>query len=93
MAILHSPHIGKPYVSKNNAKHVVGTRCAHCGRLMNNFAGGHSQGYQGENLCHPNASNRPDCYRLVTVYNHEMPCTKKTCYEDHVDFMTYVDGE
>lgn len=65
------------------------TRCAHCGRQMNNFAGGSSK-VGGNNTCHPNAKDRPDCYRLVTVYKHEMPCTHKSCYEDGKTFIEYV---
>ena len=64
--------------------------CAHCGRVMNNFAGGYSRGYHGEPLCHPNAPNRPDCYRLVTVYGHKTPCVRKKCFEDLPNFMDYV---
>jgi len=26
-------------------------------------------------LCHPNEAGRMDCYRLVTVYGHETPCS------------------
>jgi len=66
--------------------------CAHCSRLMNNFAGGYSRGPTGQVLCHPNATGRPDCYKLVTVYNHEVPCTGTVCYEDNHDFMEYVEG-
>lgn len=29
-------------------------------------------------LCHPNATGRPDCYRLVTLYHHSMPCAECT---------------
>lgn len=71
--------VGKPW-----------TRCSHCNRPMNDYAGGSSKGYNGENLCHPNAKNRPDCYALVTRYGHETPCQSKTCYEDHAELMTYV---
>lgn len=64
--------------------------CAHCERQMSNFEGGYSRGYNNEPLCHPNVGNRPDCYKLVTIYNHPTPCDRKTCYENHEDFMTYV---
>jgi len=66
------------------------TKCDHCGRQCSNFAGGFSRGYNNERLCHPNAKNRPDCYKLVTVYKHETPCKNKTCYEDHENLMDYV---
>jgi hypothetical protein len=64
--------------------------CAHCNRLMNDFAGGYSRGHHNEPLCHPNTKDRPDCYKLVTLYNHESPCISETCYENHKDFMVYV---
>lgn len=67
------------------------TRCRHCGRIMNDFAGGSAK--VGPNpVCHPNAKNRPDCYKLVTVYGHPMPCDSDTCREDHTDLLTYVDA-
>jgi hypothetical protein len=68
----------------------VGIKCAHCDRLCGNFAGGYAGGHNGENLCHPNVSGRPDCYRLVTVYGHKTPCTRKTCYQDHDDPKKYI---
>lgn len=64
--------------------------CAHCDRLMNDYEGGYSRGYNNEPLCHPNAKNRPDCYRLVTTYDHATPCKNPVCYEDHDDLLTYV---
>lgn len=64
--------------------------CAHCGRVMNNFAGGYSRGRNGEPLCLPNAPNRPNCYKLVTQYGHKTPCVRKKCFEDHPDFLDYV---
>lgn len=45
--------------------------CVHCGRVMNDYNGGHG-GYNGLPLCHPNAPNRPDCYHMVTVYHHQL---------------------
>lgn len=68
----------------------LSTACAHCERQMNNYAGGYSRGYKNELLCHPNAANRPDCYALVTRYQHPTPCDSTTCYEDHAELMTYV---
>lgn len=54
--------------------------CAHCGALdIGSFAAGYAS-VPGTNentqalLCHPNIPGRPDCYRLVTMFNHEMPC-------------------
>ena len=67
------------------------SKCHHCERITGDYAGGYSRGYNNELLCHPNAKNRPDCYQLVTRYNHSTPCDRKTCYEDHADFLTYVD--
>jgi len=66
-------------------------RCAHCGRACNNFAGGSSK-VGNKLLCHPNVGNRPDCYALVSRYNHTTPCDGTVCYEDHADLMTYVNG-
>jgi len=66
--------------------------CVHCRRQMNNLAGGFSRGFNNEPLCHPNAKNRPDCYKLVTLYKHPVPCTSTVCYEDHEDLLTYVKG-
>lgn len=74
-------------------KSALARDCAHCERKMCNFAGGYSRGYNNELLCLPNAKNRPDCYALVTRYNHSTPCDRKTCYEDHEDIMTYVNGK
>lgn len=48
--------------------------CGHCGRTD---LGTHAAGYGAigrTRLCHPNVAGRPDCYRLVTVYGHRMPC-------------------
>lgn len=46
--------------------------CGHCGRDdVGTFFAGYSFA-DGEFLCHPNIYGRPDCYRLVTVYNHPM---------------------
>jgi hypothetical protein len=57
-------------------------RCAHCGRVMSNFAGGYSR-IGGKPLCHPNVTGRPNCYELVDRYKHTMPCDGSLCYEDH----------
>lgn len=43
-------------------------RCAHCGRVCGDFAGGYAA-VNNKHVCHPNAHGRPDCYRLVTVYH------------------------
>lgn len=51
------------------------TTCGHCGA---GDVGSIEAGYSvlgDAYLCHPNERGRPDCYRLVTVYHHEMPCT------------------
>lgn len=44
--------------------------CAHCGRNCGDHAGGMAS-VDGQPVCHPNFSDRPDCYHLVTVY-HEV---------------------
>lgn len=48
--------------------------CGHCDRPIQG-----SGWAEGQPLCHPDASflghlGRLDCYRLVTVYHHPMPC-------------------
>lgn len=41
-------------------------KCLHCGRTL-----GVTYGTVGEfRVCHPDASDRPDCYHLITVYHH-----------------------
>lgn len=67
--------------------------CAHCNRIMNDFAGGYARGFHNELLCHPNAKDRPNCYKLVTLYNHETPCSKTVCYENHLDQLIYMNGK
>lgn len=69
----------------------ITTGCAHCARRIGNFASGSSRGHNNEPLCHPNGPNRPDCYKLVTLYKHSTPCDRTKCYEDHPNFMDYVD--
>lgn len=45
--------------------------CGHCGRVCGDSAGGYGS-VNNVHLCHPNAHNRPDCYRLVTVYHRPL---------------------
>ena len=85
------PSNNRPKVKKASGHNVFISPCAHCERDMNNFAGGYSRGYNNEFLCHPNEANRPDCYRLVTVYGHITPCDKEVCYENHSKFTDYLD--
>lgn len=52
--------------------------CAHCG--------GTARGYAkvgDRRLCHPNEG--VDCYHLVTVYKHEMPCVPCTISRERID--------
>lgn len=42
--------------------------CGHCGRPCGNFEGGFAI-VASVRVCHPNVKDRPDCYRLITVYN------------------------
>lgn len=59
-----------------------GMICGHCGATdVGSPAAGYARGaittatgVVGATLCHPNETGRPDCYRLVTVYRHNMPC-------------------
>lgn len=49
--------------------------CGHCGATdVGTFEGGYGSVGRAD-LCHPNESGRPDCYHLVTVYHHPMPCS------------------
>lgn len=41
--------------------------CGHCGERMRGYAS-----FRNKWLCHPD--DGLDCYRLVTVYGHPMPC-------------------
>lgn len=57
---------------------VTAEQCGHCGAMdVGTWAAGRSS-IGPIALCHPRvdtpAGARPDCYRLVTVYGHEMPC-------------------
>jgi hypothetical protein len=47
------------------------TICGHCHKAQRGFA---SVTVDGDSvpLCHPD--DGPDCYHLVTVYHHPMPC-------------------
>ena len=62
--------------------------CGHCGRTdVGTMAGGYGQARHPEtresvDLCHPSVPGRPDCYRLVTIYHHNMPCTLRQCLPD-----------
>lgn len=47
--------------------------CAHCGADMSDRAARGTSSVDGRPLCHPN-DDGPDCYHLVTVYKHPMPC-------------------
>jgi hypothetical protein len=51
---------------------VVGrpSTCVHFGRTCDNIADGYAS-IDGQPVCHPNFSDRPDCYHLITVY-HEV---------------------
>jgi hypothetical protein len=81
----------KPKVRKYNDRMIDpgGIRCAHCARMTGTFASGFARA-AGKPLCHPNVPGRPDCYQLVTVHQHEIPCISSTCYEDHEDPKTYL---
>lgn len=46
--------------------------CAHC---LGPQVG--SASVAGQSLCHPDGGL--DCYRLVTVYHHDMPCAESPC--------------
>ena len=46
--------------------------CAHCGQPMRGFGYLGRAGEPDRFLCHPDTG--PDCYHLVTVYDHPTPC-------------------
>lgn len=48
--------------------------CGHCGLQLL----GYGTAETGEKLCHPDQPAM-DCYRLVTVYQHDMPCERQVC--------------
>lgn len=71
--------------------------CAHCGREVSGYAA-----VNGQQLCHPDYGL--DCYRLVTIYKHPMPCPCRHATSEHPDldvcdrcqyrrFEHQVDGE
>lgn len=45
--------------------------CAHCGRQTGDYDGGRAT-VNGLPVCHPNTPDRPDCYRLITVYGQTL---------------------
>jgi hypothetical protein len=48
--------------------------CAHCGATdVGSFEAGYA-GVDDQHLCHPDAEDRLNCYELVTVFRHAMPC-------------------
>lgn len=61
-------------------------RCQHCGRVMGDYEGGWGS-INGEPLCHPNMDDRPDCYTLVTLDHHELPCELPECVADRQEVM------
>lgn len=63
----------------SSLKSVPG-HCEHCRRPLGTFASGHSR-VGNKQLCRPNVDTRPNCYKLVTVHGHEMPCQDPDCYE------------
>lgn len=45
--------------------------CGHCGRPCGNLEGGFAV-VGATRVCHPNVSDRPDCYHLITVHNEQI---------------------
>lgn len=63
----HRPVEGHVVYRPKASKRFTGGRCAHCRGPQIGYAA------KGEDLlCHPDYGL--DCYRLVTVYGHGMPC-------------------
>lgn len=50
--------------------------CGHCGADdVGTLRAGCATMGDGTYLCHPYTGDRADCYRLVTIYHHPMPCS------------------
>lgn len=45
--------------------------CTHCGRDLGDNESGWAS-IRSHPVCHPNVPDRPDCYRLVTVYGEDL---------------------
>lgn len=63
--------------------------CEHCGRLCGDHEGGFAS-LNGFPVCHPNTTDRPDCYTLVTLHHHDMPCLE--CGQLPLPIWTTNDG-
>jgi len=48
-------------------------KCQHCGRMCGDYEGGFAS-INSFPVCHPNVDTRPDCYTLVTLHHHHLPC-------------------
>lgn len=47
--------------------------CAHCGRVTDGRGGNELWAFIGGNpVCHPDEQGRPDCLRMVAVYDHPL---------------------
>jgi hypothetical protein len=54
--------------------------CAHCGRATGDAEGGFGS-YNGFMLCYPQITDaRPNCYHLVAMEHHHVPCDKEGCW-------------
>jgi hypothetical protein len=54
--------------------------CAHCGRACGDAEGGFGS-YNGFMLCYPQITDaRPNCYHLVAMEHHHVPCDKEGCW-------------
>ena len=81
-SIGHRPTLSILPAQRNDPYRV---HCSHCRRKIGTFASGYARGGPKMGvLCHPNVSDRPDCYKLVTLYNHEQPCQHGGCYEQEI---------
>lgn len=59
--------------------------CAHCGRVCGDAEGGFGS-YNGFMLCYPQGSERPNCYHLVAMEHHHVPCKKCWASDEVPDF-------
>lgn len=62
------PHTRHERLEDNIVRQDCPGRCAHCARPLR----GSGTALDGSPLCHPD--DGMDCYHLVTLYRHPMPC-------------------
>lgn len=76
-----------PFASMTGHIRIQG--CVHCGRTCGDYNGGKGV-INGKPVCHPNATDRPDCFKMASQYGHPLhDCDTCTRYEtDPIDDRT-----